>query len=70
MTDRFEPRDSEGPTMNQTETNFDAGTLSDADREAFLNACGLARATPERAAQIRAAWPDEDILAAMEMGAS
>lgn len=56
--------------MEHTETDFEAGTLSDVDREAFLNACGVRRATPQRAAQIRAAWPDEEILAAMQMGAA
>lgn len=44
--------------------------LSAEAREAFLRASGITRVSPERAAEIRAAWSDEDILAAIAMGAS
>lgn len=45
-------------------------SLTDDEREAFLRASGITRVSPEKAEQIRAAWSDEDILAAMEMGAT
>lgn len=51
-------------------TDFEAGTLSVEDREAFLRAHGITRVSPEKAEQIRASWSDEDILVAMEMGAA
>ncbi|KJL49548.1 hypothetical protein RS84_00022 [Microbacterium hydrocarbonoxydans] len=58
--------------MNEHEkvkTDLTAGTLSTEDREKFLRARGLVPGTPdEKAAAIRAQWPDEDILMAMELG--
>lgn len=57
-------------TQTEVTTDFKAGTLSAEDREAFLRASGITRVSPEKAQQIREAWSDEDILAAMEMGAA
>lgn len=58
--------------MNDNEkvtTDYAAGTLSTEDRELFLRARGLVSGTPEeKASAIRAQWPDEDILMAMELG--
>lgn len=58
--------------MNEHEkvtTDLNAGTLSDEDRETFLRARGLLPETPEeKAATIRAQWPDEDILMAIAIG--
>lgn len=50
-------------------TDLAAGTLSTEDRELFLKARGLVPGIPpEKAAAIRAQWPDEDILMSMELG--
>lgn len=55
--------------MAKVETNLEAGTLSDEDRELFLKAQGLTPETPpERAAEIRAEWPDSSILMAIGAG--
>lgn len=56
--------------MSDHETTPGEVTLTARDREAFLRARGLVPGvTPEdRAAEIRAEWPDEDILMAMELG--
>lgn len=56
-------------STKKVQTDFQAGTLSDEDREKFLSLYGLTPQTsPEEAARIRAQWPDQEILVAMEMG--
>ncbi|MGO2933156.1 hypothetical protein [Microbacterium sp.] len=56
-------------TTVKVATDFRAGTLSDEDRETFLRSYGLTPETaPEEADRIRAEWPDQNILMAMEMG--
>lgn len=53
----------------KTVTDFEAGTLSDEDREGFLRSRGLVPGiAPEAEARLRVKWPDEDILEAMAVG--